>query len=71
MKLILKKDNNAEVEITEIQSINKECKQVIFFIDGKLREEDLERLQNVLSEKLKKDVIILGPGFSNKIYAVV
>lgn len=70
MKLILKKDDNVEVEIKEIHSINKECKQVIFFIEYKLRAEDIGRLQNKLSEKLKKDVIILGPGFSNKIYAI-
>ena len=71
MKLVLRKDDNTEVEVKEIQSINRDCKQVILFVERKLSAEDIEILHHGLSKKLKKDVIILGHCFSNKIYTVV
>lgn len=71
MKLILKRDDNVEVEIEGIKYIDQKCRLVIFFVDYNLRKEDLELLENKLSKKLKKEVLILGRGFSDKIYTVV
>lgn len=71
MKLVLKKDNKTEVEIKEIQTINKECKAIILFVNAKLEKETIELAQKKISELLGKKVLILDNFFEPKIYSVM
>lgn len=71
MKLVLKKDDNTEVEIKEIQSIDKECKAIILFVNVRLSEERGELLKKHISELLNKKVLILDNTFEHKIYSVM
>lgn len=70
MKLILKMDDNTEVEVKEIQSIDKECKTIILFLDTRLGEDDIESIQEQISEFLGKKVLILDKVFNPRIYSV-
>lgn len=69
MKLVLKKDDNTEVEVKEIQSIDKDCKTIIFFINVKI--ENLKEIEEYISKKLGKEVLILPNFFENKIYSLM
>ena len=71
MKLVLKKDDNTEVEVKEIQSIDKDCKTIIFFINVKIRLENLKKIEEYMSKKLGKEVLILPNFFENKIYSLM
>lgn len=71
MKLVLKKDDNTEVEVKEIQSIDKDCKTIIFFINVKIRLENLKEIEEYISKKLGKEVLILPDFFENKIYSLM
>lgn len=71
MKLVLKKDDNTEVEVKEIQSIDKDCKTIILFINVKLRPESLKELEQHIEKKLDKEVLILPNFFENKIYSLM
>ena len=71
MKLVLKNDDNTEVEIKEIQTINKDCKAIILFANVKFRSETLDLVQKHLSEVLDKKVIILDRCFETKIYSII
>lgn len=71
MKLVLKKDDNTEVEVKEIQSIDKYCKTIILFINVKLRPESLKELEQHIGKKLDKEVLILPNFFENKIYSLM
>lgn len=71
MKLVLKKDDNTEVEVKEIQSIDKDCKTIILFINVKLRLESLKELEQHIGKKLDKEVLILPNFFENKIYSLM
>lgn len=71
MKLVLKKDDNTEVEVKEIQSIDKDCKTIILFINVKLRPESLKELEQHIGKKLDKEVLILPNFFENKIYSLM
>lgn len=71
MKLVLKKDDNTEVEVKEIQSIDKDCKTTILFINVKLRPECLKELEQHIGKKLGKEVLILPNFFENKIYSLM
>ncbi|MDU4979393.1 MAG: hypothetical protein E6X14_08070 [Clostridium celatum] len=71
MKLVLKKDDNTEVEVKEIQSIDKDCKTIIFFINVKIRLENLKKIEEYISKKLGKEVLILPNFFENKIYSLM
>lgn len=71
MKLVLKKDDNTEVEVKEIQSIDKDCKTIILFINVKLRPESLKELEQHIRKKLDKEVLILPNFFENKIYSLM
>ena len=71
MKLVLKNDDNTEVEIKEIQSIDKDCKTIIFFINVKIRLENLKKIEEYISKKLGKEVLILPNFFENKIYSLM
>lgn len=71
MKLVLKNDDNTEVEVKEIQVINKDCKAIILFANAKLREETMRLVQERLSEVLGKKVLILDSYFESKIYSVM
>lgn len=71
MKLVLKNDDNTEVEIKEIQSINKDCKTIILFINAKLRAETLKEIEQYIGKKLGKEVLILPNCFETKIYSLM
>ena len=71
MKLVFKKDDNTEVEVKEIQSIDKDCKTIIFFINVKIRLENLKKIEEYISKKLGKEVLILPNFFENKIYSLM
>ncbi len=71
MKLVLKNDDNTEVEIKEIQSINKDCKTIILFINAKLRAETLKEIEQHIGKKLGKEVLILPNCFETKIYSLM
>lgn len=71
MKLVLKNDDNTEVEVKEIQTINKDCKAIILFANVRLREETMRLVQERLSEVLGKKVLILDSCFDSKIYSIV
>ena len=71
MKLVLKKDDNMEVDVKEIQSIDKDCKTIILFINVKIRPEILKEIEEHISKKLGKEVLILPNYFENKIYSLL
>lgn len=71
MKLVLKKDDNTEVEVKEIHSIDKDCKTIIFFINVKIRPEILNEIEEHISKKLGKEVLILPNFFETKIYSLM
>lgn len=71
MKLVLKNDDNTEIEVKEIQVINKDCKAIILFANVKLRVETMRLVQERLSEVLGKKVLILDSCFESKIYSVM
>lgn len=70
MKLVLKNDDNTEVEVKEIQTINKDCKAIILFTNVKLKMESMDLIQEYLSKVLGTKVIILDKCFETKIYSV-
>lgn len=71
MKLVLKKDDNTEVNVKEIQSIDKDCKTIILFINVKIKPEILNEIEEHISKKLGKEVLILPNFFENKIYSLM
>lgn len=71
MKLVLKNNDKSEVEIKEIQAINKECKAIILFVNAKVEKETIELAQKRISELLGKKVLILDNFFAPKIYSVM
>ena len=71
MRLVLKKDDNTEVEVKEIQTINKDCKAIIFFVKARIHPEDLKVIERKMSNKLGKSVVILPGYFETKIYSLL
>ena len=71
MKLVLKNDDNTEVEVKEIHSIDKDCKTIIFFINAKIRVETLKEMEQHIGKKLAKEVLILPNYFETKIYSLM
>ena len=71
MKLVLKNDDNTEVEIKEIQTINKDCKVIILFTKTKLNRDTAEFITERLTEETGKKVLILDSCFESKIYSIV
>jgi hypothetical protein len=63
MKLILRKDDNTEVELKEVQSIGKDSEILVIKVHYTYKPEDVEVLERNLSEKFGKKVIVLDGKF--------
>jgi hypothetical protein len=67
MKLVLLKEDGAQVEIKQIQGLPKDAKILFFFIDRTLRRDDLEEMENYIQNKVNQKVVILDASFRDVI----
>ena len=70
MKLILQRDDNSTVEIKEIKSLNKNSDMLFFFLNTRLCKTDIEKIENDLSDKIGRKVIVLDVLFKEKILGI-
>lgn len=69
MKLILK-DGDIEVELKELNTINKDSDVVIFFLKKHLEPWRIGQMAESLEVKLNKEVVILPCQFLDKAYSL-
>jgi len=67
MKLIAKFDDGTEVELKEIQGIDIKCDMLLIKTPRMLHEEDVLNIEERLSRKLKRNVVILDGEFGEVI----
>lgn len=70
MKLILQNNDNSTVEIREIESLDKNSEMLFFFLNTRLCETDIKKIENDLSNKIGKKVIVLDILFKEKILGI-
>ncbi|MGJ9383227.1 hypothetical protein [Salipaludibacillus sp. CF4.18] len=58
MKLFIQKEN-VNVEVREIQSLSKDSEILFFFLNGNIRPQEIDALEQSLSLKTGKKVIVL------------
>ncbi|QPQ30990.1 hypothetical protein [Lysinibacillus sp. JNUCC 51] len=69
MKLILK-DGENEIELKELNDVNKDSDVVIFFLKQFIEPRIIEVMVDSLSRQLNKKVIILPNVFTEKAYGI-
>lgn len=71
MQLVVKLDDGTEMPLKEVTSIddNKE-NTIVLFMNSNLRPQDLNELEIFLSMKMRRNVVVLGSFFKDKILSV-
>lgn len=59
MRVLIEQDNGAIVEVREIEGVQPDADTLVFFTQIAMRKEDLEALENRLSEKIGKTCVVL------------
>lgn len=70
MKLIIEKDNGTRVEVSEINLLDADNNILFFFLNYRLREKDIEVIEEKLTSKIGKQCVVLDNLFASKIMGV-
>jgi hypothetical protein len=69
LKVFLKDNDGKEIELKEIETLNKDCDVVFFMLNRMLRQEEIERYEKYMTDKVGKKCIAVDCGV-NKILSV-
>jgi hypothetical protein len=59
MKLYIKDNNNNEIELKEIDTINKDCNVLLLLMHHRLMPEDINRIEQRMTDKIGKRCVII------------